>query len=359
MLTLTSTHSDWTPALMKKKAPTIKEIAKLANVSPMTVSRAVNNSHKVREETRENILEIADRLGYRPNRIARSLVSKKSNLISLVVANISNPFFAEISRGIEDKARENGYNVIFSSTDDDTKNLESCVQTMREVGVDGFIIAAVCLKEPIVDKLVDQEFPVVLINRRVKKNNVNYVVVDNQKGAFLAVEHLINNGYKKIGIIAGKSSVSTGKERFQSYRQTLLDHGIKFKKEYSSQGPFTKEHGKKAAQKMLTLKNRPEAIFAASDNIALGVMDAAGELGLNIPEDLAIVGFDDTDFSSNSKIRLTTVSQRKYEMGERGVQILIDLIERQQPDYISKIVLEPRLIIRESCGRNLSKKKIV
>jgi LacI family transcriptional regulator len=344
---------------MKNKAPTIKEIAKIANVSPMTVSRAVNNSRKVREATRENILEIASRLDYRPNRIARSLVSKKSNLISLIVANISNPFFAEISRGIEDKARENGYNVIFSSTDDDPKNLESCVRIMREMGVDGFIIAAVSLKEPIVDELVDQDFPVVLVNRRVKKNNVNYVVVDNQKGAHLAVEHLINNGYKKIGIITGKSSVSTGKERFQGYRQGLLDHGLKFKEEYSSQGPFTQEHGKKAAKKMLTLKNRPEAIFAASDNIAWGVMDAAGELGLKIPEDLAIVGFDDTNFSSNSNIRLTTVSQRKYEMGERGVQTLIDLIESQQSDYINKIVLEPRLIIRESCGCKLSKKKSV
>ena len=342
---------------MKKKAPTIKEIARIANVSAMTVSRALNNRHSVRGATRKKILKIANRLGYMPNRIARSLVSKKSDLISLIVADISNQFFAEISRGIEDRARENGYHVIFSSTDDDPKNLESSVRMMREMGVDGFIIAAVSLEEPIVDELLDQDIPVVLINRRIKKSNVNYVVVDNHKGAYLAVEHLINIGYKKIGIISGRSSVSTGKERLQGYRKGLLDHGLKFQKEYSSQGPFTKEHGKKAAQKMLTLKNRPEAIFAASDNIALGVMNAAGELGLKIPEDLAIVGFDDTNFSSNSKIRLTTVSQRKYEMGERGVQILIDLIENQESDYINKVVLEPRLIIRESCGRNLPKNK--
>jgi len=342
---------------MKKKAPTIKEIARIANVSAMTVSRALNNRHSVRGATRKKILKIANRLGYMPNRIARSLVSKKSDLISLIVADISNQFFAEISRGIEDRARENGYHVIFSSTDDDPKNLESSVRMMREMGVDGFIIAAVSLEEPIVDELLDQEIPVVLINRRIKKSNVNYVVVDNYKGAYLAVEHLINIGYKKIAIISGRSSVSTGKERLQGYRKGLLDHGLKFQKEYSSQGPFTKEHGKKAAQKMLTLKNRPEAIFAASDNIALGVMNAAGELGLKIPEDLAIVGFDDTNFSSNSKIRLTTVSQRKYEMGERGVQILIDLIGNQRSDYINKVVLEPRLIIRESCGRNLPKNK--
>lgn len=336
---------------MKNRVPTIKEIAQIAQVSPMTVSRAINNSPRVREETREKILRIADRLGYAPNRIARSLVSKKSNLISLIVADISNPFFAEMARGIEDKAREKGYNVIFSSTDDDTKNLESSVRLMREVGVDGFIIAAVGLKEPIVDELVEQNFPVVLINRSVKKNHVNYVGVDNHKGAYLAVEHLIKKGYRSIGIITGKTSVSTGTERLQGYRKALRDHGLKINRNHVAQGSFTKEHGKKAALKMLALKKRPEAIFAASDHIALGVMDAAGESGLDIPEDLALVGFDDTNFSSNAKIRLTTVSQRKYEMGERGVQILIDLIERQQPDYINQIVLEPRLIIRESCGR--------
>jgi len=325
----------------------------------MTVSRAVNNSRNVRATTREKILSIAGRLGYRPNRIARSLVSKKSNLISLIVANISNPFFAEISRGIEDKARENGYNIIFSSTDDDSSNLESSVRIMRELGVDGFIIAAVSLKEPIIDELVDQDFPVVLVNRRVAKDNVNYVVVDNQKGARLAVEHLVNTGYRKIGIITGEPGVSTGGERLRGYQDVLLNHALKVKKEYISQGPFTQEHGKRAARRMLALKNRPEAIFAASDNIAWGVMDAAGELGLTIPQDLAIVGFDDTHFSSNSNIRLTTVSQRKYEMGQHGVQILIDLIESQQPDYTNKIVLEPRLIIRASCGCSLAEKTSV
>ena len=340
---------------MKDKVPTIKEIAKIARVSPMTVSRAINNSPSIKEETRQKILEIADDLGYMPNRIARSLVSKKSDLISLIVADISNQFFAEMARGIEDKAREKGYNVIFSSTDDDSKNLESSVRLMREVGVDGFIIAAVSLEEPIVDELVDQHFPVVLINRKVKKNNVNYVVVDNHKGAYLAVEHLINTGYRNIGIITGKASVSTGTERFEGYRKALQDHGLKLNKDHVSPGAFTKEHGEKAALKMLTLKNRPQAIFAASDHIALGVMNAAGRCGLNIPDDLALVGFDDTDFSANDKIKLTTVSQRKYEMGERGVQILIDLIKRQQPDYINKVVLEPRLIVRESCGCRLKK----
>ena len=147
---------------MNKKLPTIKEIAKVANVSAMTVSRALNKSPGVREQTRKKIVKIANRLNYRPNRIARSLVSKKSGLISLIVEDIRNQFFAELARGIEDHARENGYNIIFCSTDNDTASLKSNIRLMMEIGVEGFILAAVRLNEPIVAELIDQKFPVVI-----------------------------------------------------------------------------------------------------------------------------------------------------------------------------------------------------
>jgi LacI family transcriptional regulator len=342
---------------MKSKVPTIKEIAKIANVSAMTVSRALNNNPRVREKTRKKIQTIAKQLGYRPNRIARSLVSKRSQLISLIVADIANQYFSELARGIEDKAREYGYNVIFCSTDNDSETLKTYVRLMMEVGVDGFILAAVRLKEPIVEELADQHFPVVLVNRELKEKKANSVVIDNHAGAYLVVEHLINCGYEKIGIITGDLNLSTGIERFEGYRKALRDYGIPFHEDYSSQGPFTQAHGCRAATKMLSRKNRPEAIFAASDNIALGVMDAAGSLGLRIPEDLAVVGFDDTEFSSNAKINLTTVSQKKYEMGAIGVQMLLDLINGQAHGAVNNIVLEPELIIRKSCGCQLPKKK--
>jgi LacI family transcriptional regulator len=154
-----------------------------------TIKKCLAKPIQSNEETRHKILKIAKQLNYRPNRIARSLVNHKSNLISLIVADISNPFFAELARGIEDKARENGYFVIYCSTDNNQEDLESRVRLMQEVGVDGFIIAAVSIKEPIVEEIVDRNLPVVLINRRLKKHNANYVVVDNEKGAFLAVEH--------------------------------------------------------------------------------------------------------------------------------------------------------------------------
>jgi LacI family transcriptional regulator len=344
---------------MVNKAPTIKEIAKIANLSAMTVSRALNDSPRVKAETRQKVLRIAKQLGYRPNRIARSLVSKRSNLISLMVADIKNQYFAELARGIEDSARKNGYNVIFCSTDYDPQILESSVRLMLEVGVDGFILAAVRLKEPIVEELAAQRFPMVLVNRELASQKATSVVIDNHEGAYLVVEHLIKCGYRRIGIITGSLDVSTGLERFEGYKKALLNHGIEYHEEYASKGPFTRAHGYQAAKQMLTLKRPPQAIFAASDNIALGVMNAAGSMHLKIPADLALVGFDDTEFSSHPRIELTTVSQKKYEMGSLSVHMLIDLIDRKGSEYNNKIVLKPQLIVRKSCGFHLREKMAV
>lgn len=340
---------------MKNKAPTIKEIAKAADVSSMTVSRALNRDTGVREETRKRIVKIAEKLNYRPNRIARALVSKRSNLISLIVPDIKNQFFAELARGIEDKAREYGIHIIFSSTDNKPANLNNYIRYMLEMGVDGFILASVRLREPIVTELVQQRFPVVLVSRKLAGAHVNYVVIDNFKGAYLITEHLLKCGYRKIGIIMGSSEMSTGRDRMGGYRKALADYGLPLKKEYVYQGTFARDTGYKGARRLLALKDRPDAIFAGSDYFALSVFDATCEAGINIPEDMALAGFDDTEFSGHTRIGLTTVSQRKYEMGRMGFQILIDLIEGDEKDYVNQIVLEPRLIIRDSCGYNRQK----
>jgi len=340
---------------MKNKAPTIKEIAKEAKVSSMTVSRALNNDPRVRAATRHKIVKIAKKLNYRPNRIARALVSKRSNLISLIVPDIKNQFFAELARGIEDKAREYGFHVIFSSTDNKPENLKNYIRYMMEMGVDGFILASVRLREPIVEELVEQRFPVVLVNRKLANENVNYVVLDNFNGAYLITEHLIKTGYRKIGIIMGSSELSTGRDRMEGYRKALTDYDLPFVKKYVFQGSFARNTGYEGAKRLLALNNIPDAIFSGSDYFALGVFDATDEVGIKIPEDIALVGFDDTEFSAHTRIGLTTVSQRKYEMGSMGVQILINYIEVEEKDYVNRIVLEPRLIIRESCGYTMRK----
>ncbi len=340
---------------MKNKAPTLKEIAKAADVSSMTVSRALNRDGGVREETRKRIVKIAEKLNYHPNRIARALVSKRSNLVSLIVPDIKNQFFAELARGIEDKAREYGIHVIYSSSDNKPENLKNYIRYMMEMGVDGFILASVRLREPIVEELVQQRFPVVLVNRKLSGEKGNYVVIDNFKGAYMITEHLIKCGNRKIGIIMGSSEMSTARERMGGYRKALSDYSLPLKKEYVFQGTFARDTGYKGAKRLLALKDRPDAIFAGSDHFALGVFDATYEAGIKIPEDIALAGFDDTEFSAHTRIGLTTVSQRKYEMGSMGFQILFRFIEGEEKDFVNRIVLEPRLIIRKSCGYSMRK----
>jgi LacI family transcriptional regulator len=338
---------------MGTKRLTIRDIAKMAKVSHMTVSRALNNDPRVREETKKRILELANKLNYRPDARARTFVSRKSNLIGLVVSDISNPFYAELARGIEDKAHEGGYNVIFCSTDNKPERIETYVDLMLDAGVDGFIFASSRLHEPVVEKLIDERFPLVLVNRKLKGEAYNYVVLNNLQGAYEVTQHLINLGYRKIAIITGTSNLSTGFDRLKGYQHALRDHGIEVNENYVIQGPFTRETGYEGAKQLLTMKKRPEAIFGGNDYIAMGVIDAVEELGVRIPEDIAVVGFDDTEFASNQRIRLTTVSQRKYDMGNLGVQILIDYIERKETDYTHRVILEPRLVVRESCGQRL------
>lgn len=341
---------------MKKEKLTIRDIAKMAKVSPMTVSRVLNGDSRVKEETKKKILQLVNKVKYRPNARARAFVKKKSNLIGIVVSDISNPFYAELAKGIEDKAQEKGYNVIFSSVTNKSEKTETYVHLLMDSGVDGLIFGSVRLHEPVVEELISKGFPLVLVNRKIHGEACNYVVLNNEKGAYDIVEHLINLGYRKIGIIIGGQNLSTGLERLKGYKRALKDHRIQLNENYIIQSRFTKVAGYEGAKRFLAMKDRPEAIFGGNDYIAMGVIDAVEESGLHVPEDIALVGFDDTEFAANSRINLTTISQRTYEMGNLGAQILIDYIERKETDYIHKIILEPRIIIRGSCGEKLREK---
>ena len=337
--------------MMEKEKLTLREIAKMAKVSHTTVARVLSNDQRVREETKNRILSLVNKLGYKPDARVRHLVLKRSNLIGLVVADISNPFYAELARGIEDKAHQEGYNVIFCSTDNKPERMETYVHLMIDVGVDGFIFTSARLREPLIEKLIAERLPLVLVNRKLSGEAFNYVVLNNVKGAYEVTKHLINLGYRKIAIIDGPSNVSTGLDRLRGYQRALKDHQIPLNPDYIIHGPFARVTGYDGARRLLEMENRPEAIFGGSDYIAMGVIDAVEEMGLRVPEDVGLVGFDDTEFASNQRIRLTTVSQNKYDMGNLGVQILIDLIERKNTNYTHKVILEPELIIRESCGQ--------
>jgi LacI family transcriptional regulator len=322
----------------------------------MTVSRVLNNDPQVRETTRTKVNEVISEFNYQPHALARAFATKRSRILALVVSDISNPFYAELSRGIEDKAFDMGYSVIFCSSDEQARRTEACVNHMLRTGVDGFIFASVHLKEPVVERLIAEGFPVVLVNRKLKGSNFHYVVCDNFQGAYDMTRYLLDLGYEKIAIIAGPSHLSTGLDRLKGYQKALEDKGIALRQDYILQGAFTPQTGYNATKKFLALEDRPEAIFAGNDYIAQGVMEAVEEFGLSIPGDVAITGFDDTRFAAACGTKLTTVSQEMYDMGNLGVQILIDTIDRKNLDYTHNVVLKPKIIVRGTCGYKLRKK---
>ena len=329
-----------------KKKQTLRDIARLAGVSHTTVSRALNKDPKVRWETAKKVLAVVKAQRYRLDGLARRFARGHSNLIGLMVADIKNPFYAELARGIEDQARKLGYLVIICSTDDRIDVLARYAETVIGTGVDGLILSSVRLKDPTAEKLVKEKFPMVMVNRRLKAEIGEYVVLDNREGAFQLTSHLIKSGYRDIAIITGPDDMSTAVERLEGYLRAMQENRIPLKKNSVQHVNFSRRDGFKAAMKILSKKNRPAAMFGGNDYIAIGIMDAARHLNLRIPEDLAVVGFDDTEFAQS--VQLTTVSQREYEMGDLAVQILIQSIEQKKPGTIHRIVLDPKLIIRGS-----------
>lgn len=336
---------------------TIRDIAKIAGVSHMTVSRVLNNDKKVRAETKERVLAVVQKYNFVPNAKAKAFSSNKSQTIGLLVSDISNPFYAELARGMEEQAYELDYKIMFWS-EVTLKKGHDALKFLLQAGVDGIVFASVKLKDPNIRRLISDGFPTVLINRRLEGDDFNHVVCDNRKGSEMIMNHLFNLGYEKIAIITGPSDISTGQERLDGYYSSCVKKGITIDDEFIFQGPFDRNTGYNGARHFVNLENPPQAIFAGNDYIAMGVIDALDEVGLDVPGNIAVVGFDNTDFAAHSRIKLTTVSQRKFDMGALGVKMLIEIIEQGKIDYKHKIVLEPRLVIRESCGSKVRGEKI-
>jgi len=334
------------------KKLTIRDIARLAGVSHTTVSRALNNDSQVAPQTLKRILAVVEAQKYRPDPLARRFARGRSHLIGLIVSDIKNPFYAEMARGIEDQARKRGYLVVICSADDQGSALEQYVESVIDVGIEGLIFASSKLEEPVVEKLIDDGYPVVMVNRRLKKKIGQYVVIDNKKGAYLVTRHLINNGYRRIVIITGPDSMSTVVERLEGYKLAMQEADLPLGNNSIHHVNFSRKEGFDAAMGILAAKKRPEAVMGGNDYIAMGIMDAAKKLKLGIPEGIAVVGFDNTEFARS--MEMTTVSQRKYEMGDIAVKMLIESIEGKKSGVANRVMLEPELIIRSSSRRKKS-----
>lgn len=348
----------------KKKShskPTIKDIAKQAGVSAATVSIVLRNRQTSRasSETQQKILEIAQKLKYRPNVIARALAGNETKLIGLIIPTLLNPFYAEFANAIIESAIEKKLNVIARSTRNDVSDEKQAIYDLLDHGVDGLIICSALRKDAIVYELNRLSHPFVLVMRNTEippgMAPIDYVGVDNRKGAYLAVEHLLKLGHRKIGLFTGPQEVSTGFDRKRGAIDALKTFDLAPEKAFIFNTDFNRRSGYVQAVRMLESRRRPTAVFAAGDYIAIGIIEAIRESGLRVPEDIAVVGFNDVEIASIPGIDLTTVSHKISIMGKLGVDHLVDKISGISKGVSKKTLLEPVLVIRKSCGFHLQK----
>jgi len=330
---------------------TIKDIAKEAKVSVTTVSRALNGYSDVNEETRKRIMEVAKRLNYSPNTLARSLVMKKSKTIGLLVSNLTREgtkdnFTYEVLCGINDAVSRFEYDLIFFSTTSSKQSEKTYTQLCRERRVEGVIIMGIKTNDPYLQEVVESDIPCVLIDIPIVSKTVGNVTTDNLLGAKEAVKHLLKLNHRTIGMINGHNEAFVSQERLKGYKEALAEFGISYNEDLVENGQFTEEDAYKAAVRLLSKHPEMTALFCASDIMALGVIQAAKDLGKNLPVDLSIVGYDDIILSSYVTPSLTTIRQNKYLLGEEAAKLLIDMLDGKTKPY-SK-VLDTELVIRNS-----------
>ena len=329
----------------------IYDIAKKADVSHMTVSRVFNNPELVNKKTREKIIKIADELRYRPSQIARSMRTKKTNYIGLILPDIINPFFPEIVRGVDDYARQNKYNVILVNTDNDYEIEIASLNMFINRSIDGLIFSGISggKKDSVfVGEIIERRITVVLIDRYIPDFNSSYVITNNFKAAYDATNYLINLGHKRIGVVSSPQKIKIFKDRLIGYKQALDENKIKYEKEIIVEGEESIESGFMTTKKLLEKTNHITAVFTMCDFMAFGAYRYCKQNNIRIPEDISIISIDDIFTSSLITPPLTTMAQQKYEMGFNAAKILINSIIKNKIPR-KKTILDTTLIERSSC----------
>jgi LacI family transcriptional regulator len=328
----------------------IDDVAKRAGVSRATVSRVLNNNPKVDADLRERVLEAAKDLGYQPNRAARRLRAQSSNVIGLVISDIQNPYFLSVTRGVEDAASAQQMSLILCNSDENLDKERMYLHVMEAERVAGLIIVPAHSDHgKDLNALKKAGIPIILMDRAVKTVQVDTLKVDNEHGAYEAVNHLIQLGYRRIATIAGSCHVSTGLERYQGYKSALESAGMALDDSLVKFGNFKTESGYTLAHDLMNTSNPPDAIFIANNLMTLGALQALRERSVRVPEDVALVGFDDLPWSGELYSPLTAVAQPTYEIGQEAVRLLLRRLANPKAPY-QTVVLQPHLNVRESCG---------
>ena len=330
---------------------TIHDVAKRAGVASITASRVINNSGYASKAVRERVLEAASQMGYIPNRLASSLRSRRTNVLALVLTDITNPFFTVAARGVEDVANQAGYTVIFCNTDEDKNKERKYVEILMQNRVDGVVLVPSDSESGSVETLQQNGVPVVVMDRHIPSQTVDQVRCDSIGGARELTRLLTSLGHQRIGLLNGPQNVSTAADRLTGFNQALQEaNPTIFAQRVVISGHFTRASGYAMANQMLQISARPTALLAGNNFIALGALQALEEAHLRVPEDMAVVAFDDLPEALVVSPFLTAAAQPVYEMAARAAEILIRRLANNADKEFEEVVFPTRLILRKSSG---------
>lgn len=332
------------------KVASLNDVAKKAQVSIATVSRVINNHANVNPETRLKVEQAIKALKYQPNRVAKRLRNKNasSNLLGVLIPDIQNPFYVEVLRGIEDVAYENKYALIMCNFSQDEKKEKLYLDILQSESIDGLIAAPTSEHDQKVIDLVKKGLPIVCVDRGLVGVDVDVIMVENRSGAFTAVNHLINSGYKRIAYISGLPQIPSSRQREKGYLDALGVNNIPVDRTLIKYGDSRHESGVKLCEELLDLPQPPDAIFTGNNLITLGALETIHKRGLQIPADVAIIGFDDMYWSISLNPPLTAVKQPAYEIGKRAAEQLIFRINDPSRPTVS-MIMKTELMLRNSC----------
>lgn len=329
----------------------IKDIAKRAGVSTATVSRVLNGSNKVRKPTADRVMEVVENLNYRIDHVARRMKVKSSNslVIGLIITDIGNPFFSNVAKGVEYVAFKNKHVLMICNTNEDPKKEKFFLNSMLSEKVSGAIVVPTNGNGNFFEKLVEDGFSMVMVDRRPDHLNVDTVSINNELGGYQATQRLIKNDHTRIGIVCGIKGLSNTNERLAGYKKALTEAGIRVSEELITFGNYIETGGREAMEALLSLDKPPTAVFSTNNLMTLGCIKVLYQRKVSIPDEMALIGFDDSTWAEALIPPLTTVKQPGYELGVNAAEQLIKRLNNGDSNTVN-IVLNPELVVRQSCG---------
>jgi DNA-binding LacI/PurR family transcriptional regulator len=334
------------------KKVSIKDVAKHAGVSTATVSHVINKTRFVSEETKQKVNLAIEELGYFPSAIARGLASRKSKIVGIVFSDISNPFFTSVYKGIESLLSEKGYEITLANTGEVSAIQETVLNTMFSRQVDGLIISPTGEESPMLNRIISSNIPVIMIDRGGPFPPTSMVRLDNVQAAYDATTHLIEDGHNKIGLILGLDSVDTTSARLDGYKKALEANQIPFRERFVVGGQSNSSGGHQSTHTLLSQSDPPSAVFSTNNLMTLGALHAIRHLGLRIPKDIGLIGFDDHDWADIFTPPITVIRQPTFAMGLEAAKLLAVRMANRGDIQKETMIFKGELIIRCSCSEH-------